>query len=88
MLAACGIQLWLPEFHGPVDPADPVHQALTLLLGCQATREVQRFRFQVSAAMRAQVIEQGRYQGGRPPYGHRLADAGPHPNLAHGQWGR
>ncbi|SHN39439.1 recombinase family protein [Cryptosporangium aurantiacum] len=21
------LQIWLPEFHGPVDPADPVHQA-------------------------------------------------------------
>src|SRR5215211_759344 len=40
------------------------------------------------AAMRAQVREQGRYLGGRPPYGYRLADAGPHPNAAHARWGR
>ncbi|GAA2116446.1 hypothetical protein GCM10009780_75060 [Actinomadura alba] len=39
-------------------------------------------------AMAAQVREQGRYQGGRPPYGYRLADAGPHPNRAHAAWGR
>jgi hypothetical protein len=26
--------------------------------------------------------------GGRPPYGYRLADAGPHPNKAHAAWGR
>jgi site-specific DNA recombinase len=25
---------------------------------------------------------------GRPPYGYRLADAGPHPNKAHAAWGR
>jgi hypothetical protein len=42
----------------------------------------------VLAAMRAQVREQGRYLGGRPPYGYRLADAGPHPNRAHARWGR
>jgi site-specific DNA recombinase len=26
--------------------------------------------------------------GGRPPYGYRLADAGPHPNRIHAAWGR
>jgi hypothetical protein len=34
------------------------------------------------------VIEQGRHLGGRPPYGYRLVDAGPHPNAAHAKWGR
>lgn len=38
--------------------------------------------------MQAQVIDQGRYLGGRPPYGQRLVDAGPHPNRAHAAWGR
>jgi hypothetical protein len=33
-------------------------------------------------------FEQGRYLGGRPPYGYRLADAGLHPNKAHAAWGR
>src|SRR5215469_11948623 len=38
--------------------------------------------------MAAQAREQGRYLGGRPLYGYRLADAGPHPNKAHAAWGR
>src|SRR6266851_393227 len=38
--------------------------------------------------MAAQTREQGRYLGGRPPYGYRLADAGPHPNKAYAAWGR
>lgn len=38
--------------------------------------------------MRAQVREQGRYLGGRPPNGYRLVDGGPHPNWAHAEWGR
>jgi site-specific DNA recombinase len=38
--------------------------------------------------MAAQAREQGRYLGGRPPYGYRLPAAGPHPNKAHAAWGR
>ena len=38
--------------------------------------------------MATQTLEQGRYLGGRPPYGYRLGDAGPHPNKAHAAWGR
>src|SRR6266700_8178 len=42
----------------------------------------------VRTAMATRTREQGRYLGGRPPYGYRLADAGPHPNKAHPVWGR
>jgi site-specific DNA recombinase len=83
-----GIQIWLPEAHGPINIQDPSHHALAMLLGAQSKREVQRSRFRVLAAMRAQAREQGRYLGGRPPYGYRLTDADPHPNTAHAQWGR
>ncbi len=38
--------------------------------------------------MATQTREQGRYLGGRSPYGYRLGDAGPHPNKAHAAWGR
>ena len=38
--------------------------------------------------MATQTRQQGRYLGGRPPYGYRLADVGPHPNKAHAAWGR
>jgi hypothetical protein len=47
-----------------------------------------RTRIRVRTAMAAQTREQGRYLGGRPPYGYRLADAGPYPNKAHAAWGR
>jgi hypothetical protein len=43
-------------------------------------------RIRVRIAMAAQALEQGRYLG-RPPYGYRLGDAGPHPNKAHAAWG-
>jgi hypothetical protein len=38
--------------------------------------------------MAVRTREQGRYLGGRPPYGYRLGDAGPHPNKVHATWGR
>jgi len=87
-LQAQGIELWLPGADGPVNLKDPVHQALMLLLGSQSRRDVLRARHRVLAAMHIQTCVQGRFLGGRPPYGYRLADAGPHPNRAHASWGR
>jgi DNA invertase Pin-like site-specific DNA recombinase len=82
-----GIQLWMPEAAGPVSGGED-HEQLMLALGLQSKREITRTRIRVRAAMAAQTREQGRYLGGRPPYGYRLADAGPHPNKAHAAWGR
>jgi len=59
-----------------------------LALGLSSKREITRTRIRVRTAMAAQPREQGRYLGGRPPYGYRLGDAGPHPNKAHAAWGR
>ncbi|TWJ21069.1 recombinase family protein [Micromonospora endolithica] len=83
-----GVQLWLPETYGPVDFDNPRQLALLDLLGVHSQREVSWARHRTTAAMRAQAELQGRHLGGRPPYGYRLADAGPHPNRAHAAWGR
>ena len=83
-----GVQLWMPEVGGRVDFAAEDHEETMLALGYQSKREITRTRIRVRTAMAAQTREQGRYLGGRPPYGYRLADAGPHPNKAHAAWGR
>jgi len=83
-----GIQLWTPESSGPIDFQADEHEQMMLALGWQSKREITRTRIRVRTAMTAQTREQGRYLGGRPPYGYRLADAGPHPNKAHAAWGR
>ena len=44
--------------------------------------ERNRIKVRVRTAMAAQTQLEGRFLGGRPPYGYRLADAGPHPNPA------
>ncbi len=83
-----GIGLWMPEVGGRVDWHAEDHEQTMLALGLSSKREITRTRIRVRAAMAAQTREQGRYLGGRPPYGYRLADAGPHPNKAHAAWGR
>ncbi|MFF1613438.1 recombinase family protein [Amycolatopsis sp. NPDC058278] len=83
-----GIQLWLPETGGPVDLGNRDHRALLALLATQSQREVLLARHRVLAAMHNQATQQDRYLGGRPPYGYRLVDAGPHPNPADARWGR
>ena len=83
-----GIQLWTPEVGGRIDFHAEDHEQTMLALGFQSKKEIVRTRIRVPTAMAAQTREQGRYLGGRPPYGYRLADAGPHPNKAHAGWGR
>ncbi|GAA3892931.1 recombinase family protein [Saccharothrix violaceirubra] len=82
------VRLWLPETDGPVDFDDPEHRNLMRTLAAQSQREAIRSRTRSLEAMRAQTREQGRYLGGRAPYGYRLVDGGPHPNRAHAKWGR
>jgi hypothetical protein len=83
-----GVSLWMPEVGGQVDWHAEDHEQTMVALGLSSKREITRTRVRVRTAMAAQTLEQGRYLGGRPPYGYRLADAGPHPNKAHAAWGR
>ena len=83
-----GVQLWTPEVGGRVDAGAEDHEQTMMALGLQSKREITRTKIRVRTAMAVQTREQGRYLGGRPPYGYRLADAGPHPNKAHAAWGR
>ena len=83
-----GVQLWMPEAGGRVDFASEHDEKTMTMLGLSSKREVTRASIRVRTAMAAQTRDQGRYLGGRPPYGYRLADAGPHPNKAHAAWGR
>jgi site-specific DNA recombinase len=83
-----GVGLWMPEVGGRVDWGAEDHEQAMLALGLSSKREITRTRIRVRTAMATQTLEQGRYLGGRPPYGYRLADAGPHPNKAHAAWGR
>jgi site-specific DNA recombinase len=71
-----------------VDYASEHDERAMTVLGLSSKREVTRTSIRVRTAMAVQTRDQGRYLGGRPPYGYRLGDAGPHPNKVHASWGR
>jgi site-specific DNA recombinase len=74
------VGLWIPELQGPVDPDSEIHDIILSLFGGLSRAERNRLRMRVRTAMRAMVPE-GRYLGGRPPYGYRLVRTGiAHPN--------
>lgn len=75
-----GVALWVPEVGGAIDPGSEAHDLVMMLFGGMSKGERTRIKTRVRTAMSAQASLQGRFLGGRPPYGYRLADAGPHPN--------
>ena len=74
-----GVGLWVPELGGPVDIDNDGHYMALSNYGTMSRAERNRTRLRVANAMRAHA-QAGRWLGGRPPYGYRIADAGPHPN--------
>jgi len=75
-----GIGLWVPEVGGAVDPGSDAHDLVMSLYGGMSKGERNRIKTRVRSAMASQAAVEGRFLGGRPPYGYVLADAGPHPN--------
>jgi Recombinase len=57
------------------------------ITGWLSKSERQHVQRRVRAAMAAQVLIDGRYQGGRAPYGYVFADGGPHPHPRKAQEG-
>jgi site-specific DNA recombinase len=77
-----GVELWVPEVGGRIDPGSEAHDLVMTLFGGMSKGERTRVKTRVRSAMGAQTATQGRFLGGRPPYGYRLVDAGPHPHPA------
>ncbi len=74
------VELWVPEIGGRVDPGSEAHEMIMTLYGGMSKGERNRIKIRVRTSMTAQATNEGRYLGGRPPYGYRLEDAGPHRN--------
>jgi site-specific DNA recombinase len=69
-----------PEVGGPIDPANEAHDMIMSTFASLSKGERSRIKTRVRTTMAALAENQGRFLGGRPPYGYRLVDAGPHPN--------
>src|SRR5215212_1686611 len=72
--------LWVPELGGRFDSRNASHRMLMSALGGMSESERQHVQARVRAAMDAQVLNEGRHQGGRARYGYTVVDGGPHPN--------
>lgn len=83
-----GVGLWVPEVGGAVDPGSEAHDLVMSLYGGMSKGERSRIKTRVRTAMAAQAAVEGRFLGGRPPYGYTLGDAGPHPKLDKANDGR
>jgi site-specific DNA recombinase len=82
------VPLWVPEVGGGIDPANEAHDLVMSVFGGMSKGERQRIKIRVHTAMAAQAQVEGRFLGGRPPYGYVIVDAGPHPNPAKAADGR
>jgi site-specific DNA recombinase len=82
LFAHYGVPLWVPEVGGPIDPDNEAHDLIMSVFGGVSKGERNRIKVRVRAAMSTQAQIEGRFLGGRPPYGYLLIDAGPHPNPA------
>ncbi len=82
------VTLWVPEVGGPIDPGSDAHDLVMSLYGGMSKGERNRIKTRVRAAMASQAAIEGRFLGGRPPYGYRLGDAGAHPNPSKAAFGQ
>jgi DNA invertase Pin-like site-specific DNA recombinase len=76
------IPLWVPEVGGPIDPGNEAHDLIMSMFAGISKGERNRIKIRVRTTMAALAQIEGRFLGGRPPYGYRLEDCGPHPNPA------
>jgi hypothetical protein len=72
----------VPEVGGPIDPNNEAHDLVMSVFGGMSKGERNRVKIRVRTAMAAQAQVEGRFLGGRLPYGYLIIDVGPHPNPA------
>jgi hypothetical protein len=65
---------------GYVDPLSDGPEMMMAIYGTMSTQERRRVKMRVRSAMEEQAKVEGRYLGGRPPYGYQLVDGELQPN--------
>jgi len=69
VLVHYGVELWVPEIGGRIDPGSDAHDMVMSLYGGMSKGERNRIKIRVRSAMADQAAREGRFLGGRPPYG-------------------
>lgn len=72
------VDIWIPELGGKYDAANVGHELQLSISGSLSKAEREKTKARVRQSMASQVRDSGRWQGGRPPYGYRVVDDGPH----------
>ena len=70
------VPMWVSEVGGPIDPEKEAYDLIMSVFGGASKGERNRIKIRVRAPMAAQAQLEGRYLGGRPPYGYKLLDVG------------
>ncbi|MGI5219481.1 recombinase family protein [Nocardia sp. CA-290969] len=77
---AYDVEVWVPELGGMYNARNATHTMMMSMLGGLSESERQHVQQRTRASMDAQVLNEGRHQGGRAPYGYVVVDGPPHPN--------
>ncbi len=75
MFTHYGVELWVPEVGGKVDPGSDAHDLLMQLYGGMSKGERSRIKVRVKSAMEAQAKHEGRFLAA----GRRTASCWPTP---------
>ncbi|WP_338760232.1 recombinase family protein [Nocardia vulneris] len=79
-ILAHGVDIWVPELGGKYNAKNATHNMMMSMLGGLSESERQHVQQRTRASMDAQVLNEGRHQGGRAPYGYVVVDGPSHPN--------
>jgi site-specific DNA recombinase len=74
------VPLWVPEVGGAIDPDNEAHDVIMSVFAGMSKGERTRIKLRVRTSMSSQTKIEGRFLGGRPPYGYVIVPLGPHPN--------
>lgn len=72
---AAQVDLYIPDIGGKYDAHELVSKALMALVGLWSEQEIEATRRRVRETMAAAVTRDGRFMGGRAPYGYQAVDS-------------
>jgi DNA invertase Pin-like site-specific DNA recombinase len=69
-----GVGLYIPDIGGRYDPRQLLGKTLMTIVGLLSEHEIDTVRRRVRETMARSVVNDGKFMGGRTPYGYRVVD--------------